>query len=139
VPDKLKIVHDLREGMDAIHSDYPNFLTHCFAGLVGLLGSVPPVFDAPPDRRLEELPEFRLRKLAVEVLQRLPHSEPFRAYAPTLCDALLAALGADNQENAQQCLKALVALHRSYHKAQLAPPLDQKAIQFVDAVIAVRF
>lgn len=74
----------------------------------------------------------------LQVLQRLLHNEAFKQYAPSLCDALLGVLECDNAENGQLALKATITLHRSYHKMAVQPPLDQKALRFLEVVIEVR-
>lgn len=67
ITEKVKILHDIRENMDLVHNDYNSFLAGCFQPLVELLGSVPPVLGLPPDQRLEDALEHRLRKLIIEV------------------------------------------------------------------------
>lgn len=69
----------------------------------------------------------KLRNTILEILHRLPHTDPLKDFAVDLCDTLMQLLRIENEDNAVVCLKIIIDLHRSYKhilEEQVQPFLD---------------
>jgi transformation/transcription domain-associated protein len=71
--------------------------------------------------------EQKLRNTILEILHRLPQTEPLKEYAPELCRTLLQLMRVENEDNAVVCVKIIIDLHRAFKHVledQVQPFLD---------------
>ena len=63
----------------------------------------------------------------MEIIYRLPQTEPLKEHAAELCKTLMHLLRVENEENAVVCVKIIIDLHRSFRHVledQVQPFLD---------------
>ncbi|CAO3681372.1 unnamed protein product [Umbelopsis ramanniana] len=88
--------------------------------------------------------EQKLRNTILEILHRLPQTEPLKEYAPELCRTLLQLMRVENEDNAVVCVKIIIDLHRAFKHVledQVQPFLDvvQEIYQNMDQAVKDSF
>lgn len=63
------------------------------------------------------LPFFQVRKLILEMIQRLPTSDFVRPYVKQILSLCLKLLQTDNEENVLVCLRIIIDMHKQYRPA----------------------
>lgn len=72
-------------------------------------------------------PEQKLRNIILEIIYRLPQTEPLKEHAVDICKTLMHLLRVENEENAVVSVKIIIDLHRSFRHVledQVQPFLD---------------
>ncbi|OAD08306.1 hypothetical protein MUCCIDRAFT_32523, partial [Mucor lusitanicus CBS 277.49] len=118
---KVTIANELRDQVEVFQTlEYSRFLATLIPVFVDILQNGNPVFQS-------NVPEQKLRNIILEIIYRLPQTEPLREYAPELCKMLLHLLRVENEDNAVVCVKIIIDLHRSFRHVledQVQPFLD---------------
>ena len=106
---KAAIVTELRENtLDLIQGpDYPKYLDLIMSCYLNLLNSTSPVFVSNSN-------VHKSRLNILEILHRLPLTEPLKAFAIPLMKVLMDVLRNDNEECATIALKIIVDIHKNY-------------------------
>jgi len=85
-----------------------------------------------PVQQQPETSEHKLRRLIVDVLQRLPQNETIKPYIHDLLRQALQVIKSDNEENALICMHVFSDVFRT-HK----PQDPDSAVQFLEFVKGV--
>jgi transformation/transcription domain-associated protein len=86
-------------------ADSTRALPRLIQALLEVLRSSPSAFN-------KETLEYQFRKVAIEILHRVPVTEAIRPQAQSLCSGLLHVLQTDNEENGVICCKIMIDLIR---------------------------
>lgn len=135
---KCTIASDLRDQVEVFQSlEYPRFLSVLMPVFLDNLRNGTPVFVS---NSLEQ----KLRNTILEILHRLPQTEPLKEYAPELCRTLLQLMRVENEDNAVVCVKIIIDLHRAFKHVledQVQPFLDvvQEIYQNMDQAVKDAF
>ncbi|ORX57551.1 hypothetical protein DM01DRAFT_1302758 [Hesseltinella vesiculosa] len=118
---KVTIANELRDQVEVFQTlEYPRFLATLIPVFLDILQNGTPVF-------MSTAPEQKLRNIILEIIYRLPQTEPLKEYAPDLCKTLMHLLRVENEDNAIVCVKIIIDLHRSFRHVledQVQPFLD---------------
>lgn len=57
---------------------------------------------------------FKVRKLILEMIHRLPISENLRQHVKSIISLMLKILQIDNEENVLVCLRIIIELHKNF-------------------------
>ncbi|KAI8989366.1 hypothetical protein BDB01DRAFT_537511 [Pilobolus umbonatus] len=118
---KVTIANELRDQVEVYQTlEYPRFLATLIPVFVDILQNGNPVFQS-------NVPEQKLRNIILEIIYRLPQTEPLKEYAPDLCKMLMHLLKVENEDNAVVCVKIIIDLHRTFRHSlenQVQPFLD---------------
>lgn len=71
----------------------------------------------------------KLRNIILEIIYRLPQTEPLKEYASEVCKTLMHLLRVENEENAVVCVKIIIDFHRSFRHV-----LEDQVQTFLDIV-----
>jgi transformation/transcription domain-associated protein len=105
---QFKLLSEIRETLDIVQSaDYERFLKVILHIIFKILKDGKPVFQADSS-------EQKLRALCLEILNRLPHTEALKRYAPKIFEIAMDLLNIENEENALICLRIITDLHKNY-------------------------
>ena len=109
---RLKAAQDLNEGLDvAIASpDYRKFLDPAIRIFLKVLTEL-------PNHSIAEYSVQQIRKLILEMIQRLPPNEALRPYHTQILKLMFKLLEFENEENALICLRTIIELHKAYRPA----------------------
>lgn len=119
---------ELRDNIETAHpsnTDYEKFLKCVLPVFFGILKETKPQFIA-------DNPEQKLRNMILEILNRLPNNDVFRAVVKPLLKVVMYLLSSENEENALICLRIIIDLHKNYR-----PTLEQDVQPFFDIVIKI--
>ena len=86
---------------------YPSFLEHAVPIFLKVLRDGSPQFVA-------EMSGQQLRKTLLEILHRLPTSEPLRPFSEEIIHLMFHLLDVDNEENVLICLRVIIELHKHF-------------------------
>ncbi|KAI9495464.1 hypothetical protein BDB00DRAFT_870320 [Zychaea mexicana] len=118
---KVTIANELRDQVEIFQTlEYPRFLQTLIPVFIDILQNGSPVF-------ISNAPEQKLRNIILEIIYRLPQTEPLKEHATELCKTLMHLLRVENEENAVVCVKIIIDLHRSFRHVledQVQPFLD---------------
>ncbi|KAF7725495.1 hypothetical protein EC973_009595 [Apophysomyces ossiformis] len=118
---KVKIANELRDQVELFQTlEYPRFLATLIPVFLDILNNGTPVF-------VSNAPEQKFRNIILEIIYRLPQTEPLKEYVPDLCKTLMHLLRVENEDNAVVCVKIIIDLHRSFRHVledQVQPFLD---------------
>eukprot|EP00029_Vermamoeba_vermiformis_P012962 TRINITY_DN7900_c0_g1_i1.p1 TRINITY_DN7900_c0_g1~~TRINITY_DN7900_c0_g1_i1.p1 ORF type:complete len:1064 (-),score=245.62 TRINITY_DN7900_c0_g1_i1:111-3281(-) len=125
---QIRMTTELRDNIETAHpsnTDYEKFLKVVLPVFFGILKETKPQFIA-------DNPEQKLRNMILEILNRLPNNDVFRAVVKTLLKVVMYLLSSENEENALICLRIIIDLHKNYR-----PTLEQDVQPFFDIVIKI--
>ncbi|KAI8099099.1 uncharacterized protein BX664DRAFT_310101 [Halteromyces radiatus] len=118
---KVTIANELRDQVEVFQTlEYSRFLSTLIPVFLDILQNGTPVF-------VSTAPEQKLRNIILEIIYRLPQTEPLKEYSPELCRTLMHLLRVENEDNAVVCVKIIIDLHRSFRHVledQVQPFLD---------------
>ncbi|CAO3698502.1 unnamed protein product [Rhizopus microsporus] len=77
-------------------------------------------------------PEQKLRNIILEIIYRLPQTEPLKEYAYDLCTMLMNLIRVENEDNAVVCAKIIIDLHRAFRNV-----LEDQVQPFLDIVLDI--
>lgn len=111
---RQEIAVDLRDSAESNreHSFYHKYLGIFIPVLVKVLGNEDAIVF------VKDNAEQRFRHALYALVQRLPHSEPFRPHENTVMELMLKLLKVENEENALLCIKIIIDGFRA-HKVSL--------------------
>ncbi|GLT44576.1 hypothetical protein SLA2020_184620 [Shorea laevis] len=123
---RLQMAMEVRDSLEIAHtSEYLNFLKCYFRAFsVILLQITKPQFI--------DNQEHKLRNIAVEILNRLPHSEVLRPFVQDLLKVAMQVLTTDNEENGLICIRIIFDLLRNFR-----PSLENEVQPFLDFVCKI--
>lgn len=106
---RLQLLQGIAEALEQITSSpmYPSFLEHSIPIIIKVLNDGDPQF-------LQEHQGQQVRKQLLEIIHRLPSSEPLRRHVPSIITLMFKLLDIDNEENVLICLKIIIELHKQY-------------------------
>lgn len=117
---------EVRDSLEIAHTaEYSNFLKCYFRAFSVILLQI-------TKPQLTDNPEHKLRNIAVEVLNRLPHSEVLRPYVQDLLKVAMQVLTTDNEENGLICIRIIFDLLRNFR-----PTLENEVQPFLDFVCKI--
>ncbi|XP_015785730.1 transformation/transcription domain-associated protein [Tetranychus urticae] len=121
---KLKAAQAIAEDLEAIISSpqYPSFLEHAVNTFRRFLADGQPLF-------IVEHTGQQLRKLILEIIQRLPVNEHLRVHSNTLISLMFLLLDIENEENVLVILRIIIELHKSHR-----PPFSTEIQKFLNFV-----
>ncbi len=123
---RLELGKKLHSSLDILQTPtYSRFLKAFFPVFTKLLEQLP--VQQQPDTS-----EHKLRRLIVDVLQRLPQNETIKPYIHDLLRQALQVIKSDNEENALICMHIFSDVFRT-HK----PQDPESAVQFLEFVKGV--
>ncbi|XP_033220871.1 transcription-associated protein 1-like [Belonocnema kinseyi] len=116
---KLKAAQELSENLDTILASphYPAFLAQLMKICLHILRDGQPQFIA-------ENHLYKVRKIILEILQRLPKNEYFKPYVSDSLKILLKLLQTENEENVVISIKIIFDLYK-----QFKPPFHPEILQ----------
>ncbi|KAI8368238.1 uncharacterized protein BYT42DRAFT_123486 [Radiomyces spectabilis] len=118
---KVTIANELRDQVEVFQTlEYPRFLSTLIPVFLDILQNGTPVF-------VSNAPEQKLRNILLEIIFRLPQTEPLKQYAADISRTLMQLLRVENEDNAVVCVKIIIDLHRSFRHVledQVQPFLD---------------
>ncbi|KAG0164843.1 hypothetical protein DFQ30_009322 [Apophysomyces sp. BC1015] len=118
---KVTIANELRDQVEVFQTlEYPKFLATLIPVFLDILNNGTPVF-------VSNAPEQKFRNIILEIIYRLPQTEPLKEYVSDLCKTLMHLLRVENEDNAVVCVKIIIDLHRSFRHVledQVQPFLD---------------
>lgn len=88
-------------------TEYADFLKNILPVFLSILHNIHPQLD--PEHQ-----DQKLRKVILEVLQRIPYTIPLRQYALVLNKEVLNIIVTDNEVNGSRCLNILNNLHKAF-------------------------
>lgn len=88
-------------------SQYPAFLDHMMKIFLKILQEGEPHF-------ISEYNIQQVRKLILEMIHRLPNTEPLGPYVRPILSLVSKLLETDNEENVLVCLRIIIELHKQY-------------------------
>lgn len=68
----------------------------------------------------------------MEIIYRLPQTEPLKEYAYDLCTMLMNLIRVENEDNAVVCAKIIIDLHRAFRNV-----LEDQVQPFLDIVLDI--
>ena len=109
---KLKAAQELNDSFDVIiaHPQYQTFLDHAMRVFLKLLQDGTSHFIA-------ELHIQQVRKLVLEMIQRLPANDLLKPYAKNILSLTFKLLEFENEENVLVCLRIIIELHKQFRPA----------------------
>ena len=112
---KLKAAQELNDSFDVIlgHPQYQAFLDHAMRVFLKLLQEGTSHFIA-------ELHIQQVRKLVLEMIQRLPANDLLKPYAKNILSLTFKLLEKENEENVLVCLRIIIELHKQFRPAHSA-------------------
>lgn len=123
---RLQMAMEVRDSLEIAHTaEYSNFLKCYFRAFSVILLQI-------TKPQLTDNPEHKLRNIAVEVLNRLPHSEVLRPYVQDLLKVAMQVLTTDNEENGLICIRIIFDLLRNFR-----PTLENEVQPFLDFVCKI--
>lgn len=123
---RLELGKKLHSSLDILQTPtYSRFLKAFFPVFTKLLEQL-------PLQQQPETSEHKLRRLIVDVLQRLPQNETIKPYIHDLLRLALQVIKSDNEENALICMHIFSDVFRT-HK----PQDPDSAVQFLEFVKGV--
>ncbi len=123
---RLELGKKLHSSLDILQTPtYSRFLKAFFPVFTKLLEQL-------PLQQQPETSEHKLRRLIVDVLQRLPQNETIKPYIHDLLRQALQVIKSDNEENALICMHIFSDVFRT-HK----PQDPDSAVQFLEFVKGV--
>ena len=124
---KLKAAQELNDSFDVIigHSQYQTFLDHAMRVFLKLLQEGTSHFIA-------ELHIQQVRKLVLEMIQRLPANDQLKPYAKNILSLTFKLLEFENEENVLVCLRIIIELHK-----QFRPPHSAEITHFLQFVKSI--
>ena len=115
----------MRDAIEVVNtSEYPRFLSAFLPAFGAVLDAVP--------AQTEDNVEHKVRKIVLEMLNKLPHNEHLRPHDKTVLAMATKALRAENEENALVCLRVIFDLHRNFR-----PSLEFEVEPFLEFVRSV--
>ncbi|KAF5369949.1 hypothetical protein D9758_001009 [Tetrapyrgos nigripes] len=108
IKSKNVVAVEIREMMDTTRdTESAHVLPYLIPTLLDLLR------NGEPATRRDTL-EYQFRKVLLEILSRLPVSDPVRTQSNAIYEALLHLLRVDNEDNVVSCCKIIVDVTRTY-------------------------
>ncbi len=106
---KLKAAQELSDNLDALVASqfYQQFLDQAMRCFIKLLHEGRPHFIA-------EYNVQQVRKLVLEMIQRLPANEFLKPYAKDVLKLAFKLLETENEENVIVCLRIIIELHKQF-------------------------
>ncbi|KAI7863236.1 hypothetical protein BDF14DRAFT_1989138 [Spinellus fusiger] len=105
---KVTIVNELRDQVEVFQTlEYPRFLSTLIPVFLDILQNGTPVF-------VSNATEQKLRNIILEIIFRLPQTEPLKEFASDICKTLMYLMRVENEDNAVVCVKIIIDLHRSF-------------------------
>ena len=80
------------------------------------------VLQELPNQSIAELTGQQIRKLVLEMIQRLPQNEFLRPFSPQILKLMFKLLVIENEENVLICLRTIIELHKAFrpeHRADI--------------------
>ena len=126
---KLKSAQELSDSLDSAVSlpgpVYQQFLQSAMTCFVKILQDGRPHF-------IVEYNVQQVRKLVLEMIQRLPANEMLKPYAGNILSLTFKLLEVENEENVLVCLRIIIELHK-----QFRPPHSVEITQFLQFVKSI--
>ncbi|KAG1055750.1 hypothetical protein G6F43_002312 [Rhizopus delemar] len=123
---RVTIANELRDQVEMFQTlEYPKFLSTLIPIFMDILQNGNPVFQSGT-------PEQKLRNIILEIIYRLPQTEPLKEYAHDLCIMLMNLIRVENEDNAVVCAKIIIDLHRAFRNL-----LEDQVEPFLDIVLEI--
>ncbi len=124
---KLKAAQELSDNLDAIVASplYQQFLDQAMRVFIKLLRDGRPHFIA-------EYNVQQVRKLVLEMIQRLPTNDFLKPYAKEVLKLTFKLLEFENEENVIVCLRIIIELHKQFRPSH-SPEINQ-FLNFVKSI-----
>ncbi|TPP57986.1 Transcription-associated protein 1 [Fasciola gigantica] len=107
--ERLKRGHDLCDGLEnaVADKDMQDLTMNIYEKVQKLLTSTEP-------QNLQECATQKLRRLCLEILQKLPNGDHLRPYARSILSLLFKLVEIENEDNVLICVKLIIDLHKYY-------------------------
>jgi transformation/transcription domain-associated protein len=118
IDERIKILQSLPEKFDQMdQQEYQIFLEKILPLLFSFLREIPPAFEVESENQ-------KIRSTILEVIHRLPTTNPLRTLAQNVSTEIMNIIAKDNDVNAIRCLNILIQLHKVFFKelASHVPP-----------------
>ncbi|KAI9246865.1 hypothetical protein BY458DRAFT_560504 [Sporodiniella umbellata] len=123
---RVTIANELRDQVELFQTlEYPRFLSTLLPVFIDILQNGNPVFTSGTS-------EQKLRNIILEIIYRLPQTEPLKEYAHDLSAMLMQLIRVENEENAVVCAKIIIDLHRAFRSV-----LEDQVEPFLEIVLEI--
>eukprot|EP00941_MAST-03F_sp_MAST-3F-sp1_P001870 g1870.t1 len=114
VEKRLQYATQIREGIEIVHTkEYAVFLEILFPAFRIMLVGTPAIPPFPPPQFVEST-ENSLRKIVLEILNRLPNNKVLEPHVKALLGVSMHVLEHDNEDNALVALRIIFDLHKNF-------------------------
>ncbi|TGZ65912.1 hypothetical protein CRM22_005642 [Opisthorchis felineus] len=107
--DRIQSGHQLCDGLESSSTDkeLPDLIHSLCERIQKFLSSTEPQI-------LQESPIQQLRRISLEILQKVPNGDHVRPYARSILSLLFKLVEVENEENVLLCVKLIIDLHKYY-------------------------